>query len=151
MGWRFEGVLGNLSFCSHYGENWERSHSLVYLGSHSNDQFFRFHHFCLGYHILIFSSTCVNIRLIQSQSTLSQRCSAPNTQCFRANKINSQQRWFRADFLWNNAVRRWIFQFWTTLIYIRSELIGSETVLISADYPGMFRDELSIIHNILRI
>ena len=45
----------------------------------------------------------------------------------------SDERWFRADSLWNGAVQRWIFQFWTALIQTKSELILPQTALFSAD------------------
>ena len=72
-------------------------------------------------------------QLIQSKSALSQRCSALKTQCFRAKKISSELCWFRADSTWNNAFQRWNFQLWTPLILRKSELISSETALISTD------------------
>ena len=41
--------------------------------------------------------------LIQSKSTLNQRCSALKILCFRAKKISAEQRWFRTVCLWNSA------------------------------------------------
>ena len=43
----------------------------------------------------------------QSWFGVNQRCSALKIQCFRAKKIRTEQRWFRAVSLWNSAVQLW--------------------------------------------
>ena len=71
--------------------------------------------------------------LIHSKSALNQRCSALKTQCFRATKISDEHHWFRTDSLWNSPPLSWILQFWTDMNQRKSELISSETALISSD------------------
>ena len=63
--------------------------------------------------------------LIQSKSAFNQRCSSLKTECVRANKISVEQRWLRAYFLLNSAVKRWNSPFWTALIQRKSELISA--------------------------
>ena len=61
--------------------------------------------------------------LIHSKSALNQHSLALKTQSFIAKKISAKQRRFRAAF-----------QVWTALIQRKSELIFSETELISANF-----------------
>ena len=45
-------------------------------------------------------------------------------------KISTEQRWFRAYFLWNSAVQRWIFHFRAAPNQRNSELISSQTAVM---------------------
>ena len=55
-----------------------------------------------------------------------QWISAIKNLCFRTKKISNEQRWFRAEYLWNGTAQSWILQLWAALIQRKSEVISSE-------------------------
>ena len=81
-------------------------HLFKYQKCHFNDQFVRFHHFLLRYHILIFSSICLNVRPDRvNQRALNQLWkSGDQLWCFLS---SMNQRWKTSN-IWNSAVRRWL-------------------------------------------
>ena len=69
---------------------------------------------------------------LSTRAVLNQRCSALKTQCFRLLK-NADSKPFFCETTLFSVNQCWIFQFWTAVIQRKSDLICSETALISAD------------------
>ena len=77
----FQNLLENLSFCSHFVENWEKIKLFKHPECSFNGHFMRFHHIQT-----MLSHFAVLIYMFRYQRWFrdNQRCSSPKTQCFRA-------------------------------------------------------------------
>ena len=147
VAWVSKFITKILSSFGQFIEYWGTFTLYWIRGCHSFDQFKRF--VTSNYAITTWDNH-LNVRiskLIQIKSVPNQRFSALKTLCFRAKKISTEQRWFRADSHWNGAD---VFQFWTALNQRKTELISAdvfhilwisaencqkfETALFSADY-----------------
>ena len=87
-----------------------------------NDDFVRAHQFWLRYQILLFSSTCVNIKPDSEQISAESTLFSARNPMFQS---YGSQRWTALIQSWFSLKKRWIFQFWTPLmlsIFSESEL-----------------------------